>query len=187
LIPGGSTIDLRAFAQHDLLMQPHGTPDVAKLQQPAGQRGALPRIRGWLLVYTVVLVGLALHGAALTIASIVIYAHPAAAGLRSFVPLSFLLFYVITNVILILYTVVLLILMMQRRRSAILNNVIFNFLSVAFLVAWHFSGEKSNVGTLVDSVPGVVGAAYILLSRRVRSTFTRVAGTVTAEPDQAEG
>jgi hypothetical protein len=57
----------------------------------------------------------------------------------------------------------------------------------AFLVAWHFSGEKSNVGTLVDSVPGVVGAAYILLSRRVRSTFIRVAGTVTAERDQAEG
>jgi hypothetical protein len=153
-------------------MQLHGARDAGNLEQPADKRGALPRIRGWLLVYIAALAVLLLHGAGLAVASIVIYAHRAAAGLHSFVPLSSLLFYVITNVILILYTVVLFILMSQRRRSAIMNNIILNILSIAFLAAWHLIGEKSNVGTLVDSAPNLVGAAYILLSRRVRSTFT---------------
>jgi hypothetical protein len=153
-------------------MQLHGARDAGNLEQPARQCGALPRIQGWLLVYIAALAVLLLHGAGLTIASVVIYAHPAAAGLHSFVPLSPLLFYVITNVILILYTVVLFILMSQRRRSAIMNNIILNILSIAFLAAWHLIGEKSNIGTLVDSAPNLVGAAYILLSRRVRSTFT---------------
>jgi Protein of unknown function (DUF2569) len=171
LSPDGTTMDTRAFAQHDSVMQLHGARDAGKPEQSAGQPGALPRIRGWLLVYIAALVVILLHGAGLTIASIVIYAHPAAAGLHSFVPLSFLLFYVITNVILILYGVVLFIRMSQRRRSAITNNIIFNILSVSFLVAWHLIGEKSNVGTLVDSAPNLVGAAYMLLSRRVRSTF----------------
>jgi hypothetical protein len=164
-------MDTRAFAQHDSVMQLHGARDAGKPEQPAGQPGALPRIRGWLLVYIAALAVLLLHGAGLTIGSIVIYAHPAAAGLHSLVPLGFLLFYVITNVILILYGVVLFILMSRRRRSAITNNIIFNILSASFLVAWHLVGEKSNVGTLVDSAPNLVGAAYILLSGRVRSTF----------------
>lgn len=168
---GGGTIDPRTFGQHDSTMQVHGARDAGNLEQLASQRGALPRIRGWLLVYIAALAVLLLHGAGLTIASIVIYAHPAA-GLHSFVPLSSLLFYVITNVILILYTVVLFILISQRRRSAIMNNIIFDILSITFLVAWHLIGEKSTVGTLVDSAPSLVGAAYILLSRRVRSTFT---------------
>jgi hypothetical protein len=137
----------------------------------ARDAGNPPRIRGWLLVYVGLLAFLLLHGTALTIGSIVIYANPAAAGLHSFVPLSFLLFYVITNVILVLYGISLFILMSRRLRSAIANNTIFNILSVAFLLAWHLFGEKSNFGTLVDSAPNLVGVAYILLSRRVRSTF----------------
>lgn len=145
--------------------------DAGPAEQPAGQQGPRPAIRGWLLAYIVVLAYLMLHGAGLTIASIVIYAHPAAAGLRSFVPLSLLIFYVITNVILIFYAALLFVLMARRRKSAIISNIVFNILSVAFLVAWHILGEKSNVGTFVDAVPGLAGAAYFALSRRVRNTF----------------
>jgi len=36
---------------------------------------------------------------------------------------------------------------------------------------WHLIGGKSNVGTLVDSGPNLVDVAFILLSRRIRSTF----------------
>ena len=142
-----------------------------KPARQAGQRAALPRVRGWLLVYVVGLAVLLVHGAALTIGSIVIYAHPAAAGLHSFVPLGFLLLYVITNIILIVYAIFLFVLMAQRCRSAIMHNIVFNLLSVAFLVTWHVFGEKSNFGTVVDALPGLVGAAYFILSRRVRNTF----------------
>ena len=100
-----------------------------------------------------------------------IYAHPAAAGLHSFVPLGFLLLYVTTNILLIAYAIVLFMLMAQRRRSAIINNIVFNLLSVAFLVTWHVFGEKSNFGTVVDAFPGLAGAAYFMLSRRARNTF----------------
>jgi Protein of unknown function (DUF2569) len=137
----------------------------------AGQRAALPKVRGWLLVYIAGLAVLLVHGAALTIGSIVIYAHPAAAGLDSFVPLGFLLLYVITNIILIVYAIFLFVLMARGRRSAIMHNIVFNLLSVAFLITWHVFGEKSNFGTLVDAVPSFVGAAYFMLSRRVRNTF----------------
>jgi hypothetical protein len=136
-----------------------------------GQRAALPKVRGWLLVYIAGLAVMLVHGAALTIGSIVIYADPAAAGLHSFVPLGFLLLYVTTNIILIFYAIFLFVMMARRRRSAIMHNIVFNLLSVAFLVTWHVFGEKSNFGTLVDSVPGLVGAAYFMLSRRVRNTF----------------
>jgi hypothetical protein len=63
--------------------------------------------------------------------------------------------------------------MFKRKRSAIPHNVVFNVLSVVFLVCWHFLGMKSTVGTLIDSVPGIVMGIYILTSRRVRRTFTR--------------
>ena len=61
--------------------------------------------------------------------------------------------------------------MNRRRRSAIVNNVIFNILAVVFLLSWHLFGEKSTIGTVIDSVPNLVGAVYILMSARVRSTF----------------
>ena len=168
---GGSTIDTRALAQHDQVMQLHDVRDAGKPEQSADQRGAPPPIRGWLLVYVALLAVQGLHGAGLTTGSIVIYAYPAAARLHSSVPLIPLLFYVITNVILILYAIVLFILMSRRLRSAIINNVIFNISSIAFLVAWYLTGEKSNVGTLIDSAPNLACTAYILLSKRVRSTF----------------
>jgi hypothetical protein len=152
-------------------MKSRGARVAGQPERPTGERGAPPHIRGLLLVYIAILGYLLLHGAALTAASIVIYNDPSAAGLHSFIPLTFLLFYVITNVILLLYGASLFVLMLKRRRLAIVNNIIFNIISVVFLVAWHLLGEKSNVGTLVDSVPNLVGAAYILLSRRVRNTF----------------
>jgi hypothetical protein len=152
-------------------MQLHGARDGRNPEQPAGQRAALPRIRGWLLVYVVALGLFLLHGAVLTTGSAVVYADLAAAGRHSLVPLGFLVYYDLTNVTLTLYGVALFILMARRRRPAIVNNIIFNILSVAFLVTWHFFGEKSSIGTVIDSVPNLVGAAYILLSRRVRSTF----------------
>ena len=164
-------IDTCVSAQHDSVMRLDGTREARKPVQPAGQRAALPRVRGWLLVYIAGLAVLLVHGAALTIASIVIYAHPAAAGLHSFVPLSFLLLYVTTNIILIVYAIFLFILMARRRRSAIVHNIVFNLLSVAFLVAWHVFSEKSDLGTVVDSLPCLVGAAYFMLSRRVSNTF----------------
>jgi hypothetical protein len=142
-----------------------------ELEKSTVQRGALPGLRGWLLVYMAVLAILFFHGIGLTVASIVIYADPSAAGLHSFVPLGFLLFYVASNLILVIYTVRLFILMRQRRRTAIINNITFNALSVIFLLAWHLLGEKSNVGTLVDTLPNIAGLAYVLWSRRVRNTF----------------
>jgi hypothetical protein len=152
-------------------MQLQGALDTGKPEQPVSQRRARQPIRGWLLVYIAVLAYLGLHGAALTAGAIVIYAHPAAAGLHSSFPLISLLFYVLSNVILIVYTAVIFVLMSKRRRSAIVNNVIFNVSSIALLVAWHVIGAKSTVGTLIDSAPNLAGAAYILLSERVRSTF----------------
>jgi hypothetical protein len=152
-------------------MQLQGACDADDLEQSPGRGRALPRIRGWLIAYIVGLSYLLAHGAALTTASIVIYSDPAVAGLHSFIPLSSLLFYVVTNAILIVYGPVLFILMFKRRRSAIVNNVVFNILSIAFLVAWHLLGEKSNVGTFVDIAPNLLGVVYFLLSRRVRDTF----------------
>jgi hypothetical protein len=137
----------------------------------ARQGGELPGIRGWLLVYLIALIPFALHGSVLTIGSTVVYAHSSATGSHSHVPLSSLVFYVITNVTLILYVIYLFTLMSRRRESAIINNIVFNILSVAFLISWHIIGEKSNIGTVVDSVPNLVGAAYFLLSKRVRNTF----------------
>jgi uncharacterized protein DUF2569 len=152
------------------VMRLDGAREARKPAQPR-QRAALPKVRGWLLVYIAGLAVLLVHSAALTIGSIVIYAHPAAAGLHSFVPLGFLLLYVTTNLFLIIYAIFLFVLMARRRRSAIIHNIVFNLLSVAFLVIWHLFGEKSNFGTVVDSVPGLIGAAYFMLSRRVRNTF----------------
>jgi hypothetical protein len=133
----------------------------------------LEGIRGWLLIYVIMLGLLALHGLGLTIATLIINADPSLVGMDSFVPLPSLLLYVISNLFLVLYTVVLYILMFRRRKSAILHNVIFNVLSIAFLLSWHIIGMKSPVGTVVDSVPGVVGVWYVLASARVRNTFTQ--------------
>jgi len=134
-------------------------------------------IRGWLLVYVVVLGFLTVHAIALTVASVIIYNKPATAGLSTvapliaFSPLSSVLFYDITNGLLIIYAVVLYVLMFRRRKAAISHNITFNALSVLLLVAWHFAGEKSNVGTFVDALPNLVSLWYFLVSKRVRNTF----------------
>lgn len=122
------------------------------------------------------MIGLAaqlVHGLALTIGSLVIDAHPSLAGLDSFIPLWALVIYVVSNTGLLAYGVVLFALMRSKRRAAIVNNILFNALSVAFLVTWFVLHAKSPVGTIVDSLPGLVAIAYFARSRRVRRTFVR--------------
>jgi len=128
-------------------------------------------IRGWLLVYVIVLAIFSTHSLGLTIASLIISAHPSLVGMQSFIPLGALLFYVITNLIEVVYTIALFVLMFKKKKSAIINNIIFNALSVVFLLSWHFIGEKSVIGTFVDALPGLIGLGYFLTSKRVRNTF----------------
>jgi hypothetical protein len=128
-------------------------------------------IRGWLLVYMIALAIFSLHALGLTIASLIINAHPSLVGMQSFIPLGALLFYVITNLIEVVYAIILFVLMFKKKRSAIINNIIFNVLSVVFLLSWHLIGEKSVIGTFVDALPGLIGVGYFLASKRVRNTF----------------
>jgi hypothetical protein len=170
LNPGESTIATPAVAAYGLVMRLHEARNASRPESVAGHRGTLPRIRGLLLVYLVALTFFALHNSVLTIGSIIVYAHASVTG-HSHVSLGAQIFYVASNVALVLYVIYLFTLMSRRRRSAIVNNIIFNILSVVFLVAWHVIGEKSNTGTLVDSIPNLVIVVYFLLSRRVRNTF----------------
>lgn len=135
-------------------------------------RSPLVGNRGWLLLYMLALGAELAHGLALTIGSLVVYANPSLAGLDSFIPLWALLIYVVSNLALVAYGVVLFGLMLSKRRSAILNNILFNALSVTLLLTWLVLGAKSPVGTIVDSLPGLVAIAYFSRSRRVRSTYT---------------
>ncbi|MFI5896303.1 DUF2569 family protein [Actinoplanes sp. NPDC051513] len=132
-----------------------------------------PPIRGWLIVYLVVLAGLAAHGLELTVASLIIAADPSLAGLTSFVSAPALIFYVISNTLLILYTVLLFVLIIRRKRSAIAHSIIFNALSVAFLLGWHVLHMKSTLGVAIDAAPNILLIAYILASERVRQTLRR--------------
>lgn len=127
-------------------------------------------------MYVVALVMQALHSLGLTVGAVVVYANPARAGLTSFVPLEALWFYVVTNLGFALYTAVVLALMIRRRKAAIVHSVVLNALAVLVLVSWHVLGEKSPVGTVVDSLPNVVGVVYVLRSRRVRRTFHVLSG-----------
>lgn len=144
---------------------------------PTGIRSRLARpgrvgIRGWLLVYVLGLAAELGHGLALTIGSLVIYSKPSLAGLHSFVPFWALLIYVISNLGLVTYGLVLLVLMSRQRKAAIAHNILFNALSIAFLVIWFFLGAKSPVGTVVDALPGLAAIAYFSRSQRVQNTFT---------------
>jgi hypothetical protein len=129
-------------------------------------------IRGWLALYMVGLAAELAHGLALTIGSLVIYTNPSLAGLHSLIPLWGLLIYVLSNLGLVAYGVVLFILMSRERKAAIANNILFNALSIAFLVIWFFLSAKSPIGTFVDCLPGLGAIAYFSRSRRVRNTFT---------------
>lgn len=158
--------------------------DGGRPEKIAGHHGELPRIRGLVLVYHFLLVVFAVHNSILTVGSVVVYAHSAATG-RSHVLLVSLIFYVATNVVLILYVIYLFMLMSHRRKSAIVNNIAFNLLSAIFLLSWHLIGEKSTTGTIADSAPNLVIAAYFLLSRRVRRTF--VIGRTTGQSADMPG
>jgi hypothetical protein len=147
--------------------------DSARTIRPSSE--ATPRlvgIRGWLLLYMVGLAAELAHGLGLTIGSLIIYANPSLAGLDSFIPLWALLIYVVSNLGLVAYGVVLFVLMLRKRRAAIANNILFNALSVVFLLSWFFLGAKSPIGTVVDSLPGLAAVAYFSRSRRARNTFT---------------
>jgi hypothetical protein len=157
-------------AQHDLLMRLREARDASKAERLAGQGPELPRIRGLLLVYFIVLTIFFVHNSFLTVGSIAVYGHSSAAGSHH-VPLGSLLYYIISNVTLLVYVIYLFILMKRRRRSAIIHNTIFNILSAVFLVTWYAIGEKSTTGTIADSIPNLIIVVYFLLSRRVRKTF----------------
>jgi hypothetical protein len=129
-------------------------------------------IAGWLLVYVIVLAFLVVHGIGLTVAAIIIHANPSIAGLHSFMPLGAVLYYVITNIAIAFYTLFLFVLMFGRRQSAVANNIVFNILSASIVVSWHLLGEKSPVGTVIDVLPYLVGLCYVLISKRVRNTFS---------------
>jgi hypothetical protein len=149
-----------------------------------GGRGGLPRIRGLLKLYYALLVFFAVHNSALTVGSVMVYVHDSATG-RSHVSLPSLIFYVVTNLALILYVIYLFRLMSHRRRSAIINNMVFNLLSVILLLSWHLIGEKSTTGTIADSAPSLVIVAYFLLSRRARRTF--IIGRTTGQSADTPG
>ena len=129
-------------------------------------------IRGWLLLYVLGLAAQLAHGLALTIGSLVIYAKPSLAGLHSFIPLWALLIYVVSNLGLVAYGAALFVLMSRGRKAAIAHNILFNALSIAFLIVWFLLSAKSPIGTVVDALPGLAAIAYFSRSRRVRSTFT---------------
>jgi len=160
----------RAVAQHDLLMRLREARDASKPERLAGQGPELPRIRGLLLVYFIALTIFFVHNSFLTAGSIVVYGHSAATGSHH-IQAGSLVYYVISNATLLVYVIYLFILMKRRRKSAIIHNIVFNILSVVFLVTWHAIGEKSTTGALVDSIPNLVIVVYFLLSRRVRKTF----------------
>jgi hypothetical protein len=141
----------------------------ARKQVPAG-------VGGWLLIYVIGRMGLLLHQLQLTVGAIVVYLDPAVAGLRSFVPLSSLLFYEATNCLLVGLTVVALVLIRRRSRAAIPVNLALSGLWLGALVVWQFLGLKSPVGTIIDATPALFGLWYFLTSERVRNTFTRTCG-----------
>ena len=93
-------------------------------------------------------------------------------GLHSFIPLWALLIFVVSNLGLVAYGLVLFVLMSRERKAAIAHNILFNALSIAFLVIWFLLSAKSPVGTVVDALPGLAAIAYFSRSHRVRNTFT---------------
>lgn len=136
----------------------------------------LPARPGWLLIYVIGRAGLLLHQLQLTVGAIVIFADPAVAGLRTFVPLSAFLLYEATNWLLVGLTVLAFVLICRRGRAAIWVDLALSGLWLAALVGWQFLGLKSPAGTIIDATPAVFGLWYFLTSTRVRNTFTRSSG-----------
>ena len=90
--------------------------------------------------------GLLLHQLQLTVGAIVIFADPAVAGLRTFVPLSAFLLYEVTNWLVVGLTVLAFVLIRRRSRAAIWVNLALSGLWLAALVVWQFVGLKSPAG-----------------------------------------
>lgn len=149
-----------------------GVLSLTGIRSKSAEQPRLAGIRGWLLLYMVGLAAELAHSLALTIGSLVIYTKPSLAGLHSFIPLWALLIYVVSNLGLVAYGTWLFVLMSRERKAAIAHNILFNALSVAFLIVWFLLSAKSPIGTLVDSLPGLAAIAYFSRSRRVRNTFT---------------
>ena len=103
--------------------------------------------------------------------SVIINANPSHAGLNAPLPWGYIAFYLVSNIILAAYAVVLVRLIVKKRKSAIAHNAVYGILTIIFLAAWHFLGMKSLMGTVVDSLPGVVGILYFALSARVKETL----------------
>jgi hypothetical protein len=131
------------------------------------------RISGWLLAYVIGRVGLLLHQLQLTIGAAVIFTDPAVAGLRTFVPLSSLLFYEATNWLLVGLTVAALISIRRRSPAAIPVNLVLSGARLIALIVWQFLGLKSPIGTTIDATPALFAVWYFLTSKRVRNTFNR--------------
>jgi hypothetical protein len=138
-------------------------------------------VGGWLAVYAIGRVGLLVHQLQLTVGAIVIFADPAVAGLRTFVPLTSLLLYEATNWLLGGLTVAALVSIRRRTRAAIRLNLTLCALWLVALVVWQFLGLKSGVGTIIDATPAIFGLWYFLTSRRVRNTLTRTPGSPAQE------
>lgn len=167
--------------------RPQTASATLRVFSPLGSRSGsvverkLVGIRGWLMLYMIGLAAQLAHGLALTIGSLVIYTKPSLAGLHSFIPLWGLLIYVISNLGLLAYGLVLFVLMSKERKAAIAHNILFNALSIAFLLIWFLLSAKSPIGTVVDSLPGLAAIVYLSRSRRVRNTFTKAA--TNSNPD----
>jgi hypothetical protein len=142
---------------------------------PVGQQPN-PRLGGLLTGYVVLLVVLLIHGIGLTIATLIIDANPSLVGMADLGPDSHVAFYVATNCLIAGYTLILLWLICTRRRAAIVHNYLYCAVSIGCLVAWHALGMKSPLGTVIDSLPGIVGIVYFARSTRVRRTLRRPVG-----------
>lgn len=149
--------------------------DLLPTMPPAGTR-APTGIGGWLLIYVIGRAGLLLHQLQLTVGAMVIFADPAVAGRRTFVPLSAFLLYEATNWLLVGLTVLAFVVIRRRSRAAISVNLALSGLWLAALVVWQFLGLKSPAGTIIDATPAVLGAWYFLTSTRVRNTFAQSSG-----------
>jgi hypothetical protein len=150
-------------------------------RMPAAGTRAPTGIGGWLLIYVIGRAGLLLHQLQLTVGAIVIFADPAVAGLRTFVPLSAFLVYEAANWLLVGLTLLAFVLIRRRSRAAIWVNLALSGLWLAALVVWQFLGLKSPAGTIIDATPALLGLWYFVTSRRVRNTFTPSSGRSSRE------
>jgi hypothetical protein len=72
-----------------------------------------------------------------------------------------------------LYSLLVVWLVLRKRRAAVVHNAVWAVLTVICLVAWHFLGMKSQIGVVVDSLPGLIGVIYFACSKRVKLTLVR--------------